>query len=213
MSEKKSLKLTKKQWLQLVIAFLLGAFWIFAIRFVTAEKKETHYHANFAVFVEGNRMPFDNFTYYEEVQACFDGPEARPQSRVHMHDMVNHVVHVHDYASTWGHFFANLGMTAGDILFRYDDVIYIDDEQTTIKYLLNGEEVTTIANRIIGDADALLISINLGDPEDGQLQREYDEIQKDAAEYNKRQDPSSCSGGKPFTFWERVKASLGFFNE
>lgn len=195
----------------MAVAFLAGAFWLFAIRFVLVEKQETHYHANFAVFVDGSRLPFDNFLYYEEVASCFGGEDARPQDRVHMHDNINHVVHVHRDAATWGHFFANLGMTLGDNIFAYDKVILLDDEQTKIRFILNGEEVDTIANRVIGDEDALLISI--GEPSADDLDNQYNEIQKDAHEYNERQDPSACSGGKPFTFWERVKAALGFWND
>ncbi len=203
--------MSKKQTLLVALAFFMGAFWLFAMRFVLVEKQETHYHANFAVFVDGERLPFENFLYYEEVAACFGGEEARPQDRVHMHDQVNHVVHVHRDAATWGHFFANLGMTLGDNLFAYEDKVLIEDGDTEIKFILNGGEVDTIANRVIGDEDAMLVSI--GEPTDGDLQAQYDEIQKDAHEYNERQDPSACSGGKPFTFWERVKAATGIFNE
>jgi hypothetical protein len=201
---------SKKQIIKLAMAFFLGAFWLFAIRFVTINKEEVHYHANFAVYVEGNRLPFDSFTYYEEIQTCFGGAEARPQSRVHMHDNVNHIVHVHDEAVTWGHFFANLGMNLGDKIFNYDKVIYIDDEDTNIEFYLNGREVETLANRVIGNEDVALVSI--GNPSENELQEQFESIEKNAAEYNQRQDPSSCSGGKPFTTWERFKAALGFID-
>ncbi len=210
-TEVNSNKITKRTAALVAVAFLLGAFWLLAMRFVLIEKQETHYHANFAVFIEGNRLPFDNFLYYEEVASCFGGENARPQDRVHMHDEVNHVVHVHRDAATWGHFFSNLGMTLGDNIFAFDKVILLDDEQTKIRFMLNGEEVDTVANRVIGDEDALLISI--GEPTKEDLNRQYSEITKDANEYSERQDPSSCSGGKPFTFWERVKASIGFWND
>lgn len=198
----------KRTLLIILISFLAGAFWLFAMRFVLIKNNEVHYHANFAVFIEGQRVPFDNPLYYEEVQSC-GGPDfGNPKIRVHMHDMVNHVAHVHDNGATWGHFFANLGMTAGDVLFRYDDVIYIKDEQTDIRYMLNDQEVETIANRTIKSEDVLLVSI--GKPTDDDMKNEYGQIEKDAGEYNKRNDPSACTGGKPLTFGERFKKALGF---
>lgn len=197
----------KKQLALLALAFFMGAFWFFAIRFVTIQKKEVHYHANFAVFVDGERLPFDNFLYYEEVQSCFAGQGATPQTRVHMHDNVNHVVHVHDYAVTWGHFFANLGMTNGDIVFRDGANVYIDNDETDIKFVLNGEEVSTTANRVIENEDTLLVSI--GSPSDEDLQQQFAQITQDAGEYNEKEDPSNCAGGKPFTLTERFKAALG----
>lgn len=203
------LSVSKKHLLALVLAFFLGAFWLFAMRFVLVDKTETHYHANFAVFVDDERLPFDNFTFYEEVAACFGGEDARPQDRVHMHDQVNHVVHVHRDAATWGHFFANLNMTLGDNVFSYEDEVFVDGEQTNIVFYLNGEEIDSVANRVIGNEDVLLISV--GDPTDEDLQNQYKQIQKDAAEYNDRQDPSSCSGGEPFTLTERLKEAVGIF--
>jgi hypothetical protein len=197
----------KKQLTALFVAFLLGAIWVFAIRFVTIQKKEVHYHANFAVFIDGERVPFDNFIFYEEIQSCFDGEGATPQTRVHMHDSINHVIHVHDYAVTWGHFFANINMTNGDIVFRNGSDVYVEDEDTQITFILNGSEVATTSNRIIENEDVLLVSI--GEDSDEEIQNQYSQIEKNAAEYNEKQDPSSCAGGKPFTLWERAKATIG----
>jgi hypothetical protein len=200
--------MTIKQAIALGLAFLLGAFWVIAIRFVTVKKVEVHYHANFAVFVNGERLPFDSFLFYEEVQSCGGDEVNNPKIRVHMHDNKNWLVHVHDNGVTWGHFFANLGMTAGDTLFKTDKGTYVKGvDNIQIRYKLNGEEVQTIANRTINSEDTLLISI--GNPSDEDIQNQYDQITRDAAEYNKKNDPSSCSGGKPFTTTERLKEALG----
>ena len=201
----------KRLILLLLVAFFMGAFWLFAMRFILAENKEVHYHANFGVFVNGTRVPFDNFIYYEEVQSCFGGENQRPQDRAHMHDMVQHVVHVHDEAVTWGHFFSNIGITVSDRVLAYDKVIYLDDEETRVRFYLNGEEIDSINNRVIGNEDALLVSA--GKPSEVDLESQYAEITKDAAEYNERTDPSACSGGKELSLIERAKAALGFLNE
>lgn len=208
--ESKKSQHNKKQYLVVLLAFLLGAFWLFAVRFILIDTKETHYHANFAVFVDGERVPFDNFIYFEEVQSCFGGENQRPQDRAHMHDMVQHVVHVHDEAVTWGHFFSNIGVTVSDEVLINNDTMYQENNETSIVFYLNGEEVNSIYNRVIGDEDALLISV--GSDSDTDLESQYAQIEKDAAEYNQRTDPSACSGGKELSLIDRAKAALGFVN-
>lgn len=193
----------------ILLSFLAGVVWLVAMRFVTLKQVEVHYHANFAVFVDGQRLPLDRFTYYEEVATCGgEGPE-NPKIRAHMHDNINHVVHVHDNGVTWGHFFANIGFTDGDTVFRTDSDTYVADEQTQIHFILNGEDVDTTANRTIKNEDVLLVSI--GQPSTSELQSEYNQIERDAAIYNQNQDPSSCSGAKPLTAGERLKKAIGIF--
>lgn len=200
--------ITKKQAISLALAFLLGAFWVVAIRFVTVQKKEVHYHANFAVFVNGERLTFDNFVFYEEVQSCGGDEVNKPKIRVHMHDQKNYLLHVHDNGATWGHFFANLGMTAGDTLFKTDKETFVEGmKEVQIRYQLNNEEVQTIANRAISSEDTLLVSIGSSTDED--MKNQYQQINRDAAEYNNKNDPSNCSGGKPFTFKERLEEAVG----
>jgi hypothetical protein len=196
----------KRQILAVVLAFVLGVFWVFAIRFVTLEKKEVHYHANFAVFVEGERLTFGNFTFYEEIAACGGNGIDSPKIRAHMHEQVNHVVHVHDNGVTWGHFFANLNFVHGDSVFKTDKETYVEDNDTKIAYILNGEEVDATANRTIGNQDVLLISI--GEATDTELKEQYNQIEQDADVYNQNDDPSACSGGEPFTLKERLKATF-----
>ena len=199
----------KKTGLIAVIAASVVALLLFGIRFALIQKEEVHYHANFAVFVNGERLQFDNFSYYEEIEACGGSDVNNPKIRGHMHDQVNHVVHVHDNGVTWGHFFANLGFSLSNDALQTDNDILVDDEGGELNFWLNGKPATTVANSAIGNEDVLLVSY--GDTEKNELQQQYDLITKDAAEYNKRDDPSSCSGGKPFSFTERLKTALQFW--
>ncbi len=189
----------KRKLVTVGIAFVFGAFWIIAV----------HYHANFGVFVNGERLKLDSPLYYEEVQACGGDEVNNPKIRTHMHSQVNSIVHVHDAGVTWGHFFANIGMTDGDSVFRIDQKIYQDSASSPITFILNGEKVDTTANRTINSEDVLLVSI--GTVEERILQEQYTALPKDAGEYNKKYDPSGCSGGKDFTFLERLKKSVGVF--
>lgn len=191
------------------IAFFLGAIWIIALRFVTIRTDAVHYHANFAIYVKGERLKLDSPLYYEEVQACGGDHVQNPKIRTHMHNMVSHVVHVHDNGVTWGHFFANIGMTDGDNVFRIDNKIYINSEKMPITYILNGQKVATTANTTIKSKDTLLVSIGTSDEQT--IGEQYASIEQDAGTYNESYDPSGCSGGKDFTVWERLKKAIGVF--
>jgi hypothetical protein len=208
-SIKEYLQLNKSQLRIVGFAFLAGVLWLIALRFVTLQSDAVHYHANFGIFVDGQRLPLDSPLYYEEVQACGGDEVFNPKIRVHMHDQVSHVLHVHDAGATWGHFFANIGMTHGDSVFRIDNKVYTDSEATPITYILNGRTVGSTANTTIRSEDTLLVSIGTDDPL--ALQEQYAAIAKDAGEYNSKYDPAGCSGGKDFTFFERLKKSVGVF--
>ncbi len=189
--------------------FVAGCLWLLAVRFFLAVNTETHYHANFALYIDGQKDEFDNFTFYEEVQSCSGDQLDNPRARAHMHDRINHVVHVHDNAVTWGHFFANLGYGLTNTALKTDNGVFVDGvEGKELRFLVNGEEVQTVANRVIGDQDVLLV--NYGSEDSDELVRRYDDILKDADEFNQRTDPSSCSGGRPLTFGERFRQALGF---
>src|SRR4051794_34250581 len=94
----------------LVTGAILGALVLLGIRFFSYSPEHVHYHANFAVYLNGAREEFKGSQYYQEVNVCSaDGNISLPQQRTHMHENINSVIHVHDHAVTWGQFFNNLG--------------------------------------------------------------------------------------------------------
>src|SRR5688572_20707682 len=97
----------------LLIGFIGGFLWLTGVRYFIAQPKETHYHSNFAVYINGMREDFKDFTYYEEVAACTSAYEDNPKGRVHMHNNVNDIIHVHDKRVTYGNFFQNIGWNIG----------------------------------------------------------------------------------------------------
>jgi hypothetical protein len=205
------MKIDKRLALAVLAGYLLGVFWLVAVRFVMYKSDTVHYHANFALYINGQRDEFKNFTFYEEVQSCGSDEKNNPKTRVHMHDSVNHVAHVHEPGVTWGHFFANLDYALGDSLVKTDDGVFVDDQNgNKLTFTLNGKEVGGIANRHISSEDTLLI--NYGKDSADILKQRYDGITKDAAEFNRRNDPSSCSGNKELTFGERLKQAIGIQN-
>lgn len=193
-----------------VIGVAVGVVIVFGLRIMLAKRHDVHYHANFALYIDGVHDEFKNFTFYEETQACSVGSTSNdPKTRAHMHEPNNYVVHVHDSAVTWGDFFANLGYTLGDNLIKTDAGVFVDGAAgKKLSFILNGQPASLIADRVIGDKDALLISY--GDEDAATLQKRYDAIPKDAEQFDTHTDPTSCSGSKPLTFSERLKQAFDF---
>lgn len=197
----------RKLALALAVGFVVGVLWFVGLRFVTYEDKRVHYHANFALYVDGVRDEFKSATFYEETQSC-SADEIGPKQRVHLHDNNPGLVHVHDSGATWGHLFANLGYGLTNKSVTDDKATYLDGQNDTqVRFILNGKEVGSIANEIIQNEDKLLIDVETA--KGAVASRLMPELPSDAAEYNQKSDPSTCSGSKPLTFTERLKKAVG----
>lgn len=175
---------------------MLGALVVLAIRFATYSVHATHYHANFAVYINGQREEFKGPQYYEEVAACVAHGAIQPAQRAHMHDDINSVIHVHDDGVTWQQFFNNIGWTLGPNFIQDDKQnMYVENGDAKLNIELNGQnltDLTSIANLVIRDRDRLLISF--GDIDSKTLQTEFNSVPSTAKHYDETPDPASCSG-------------------
>jgi hypothetical protein len=186
-----------------ILGILLGALIILAIRFVTYRPEQSvHHHANFAVYVNGAREAFTNPLYYEEAgAACEEHAEQTPGERVHMHGRVSDVVHVHDNAVTWGNFFENMGWSIGGDFLKTETGLFVANGENKLVFMLNGEVVSSVANREIKSLDKLLISYGTGQDTAAEFATVADTAQK----YNVESDPAGCKGSAPTTFKDRLK--------
>lgn len=185
----------KTKWFLGLSGFILGIILILGIRVAAYQPPEDiHYHANFAVYINGQREQFKAMTYYEETAATSCGAseetESTPMSRIHMHGNVNDVVHVEDSRVTWGNFFTVLGWNIGPSYVSTRDSVYQSDGQAKVSYILNGKQVDNVANTIIGDQDKLLV--NYGSQTTSELNQEYGQIQNNALKADQSKDPASC---------------------
>ena len=189
----------KTKWFIAVACLVLGAAIILGIRFFTYKPATTHYHANFALYINGQREQFKSQMYYEETAMCSVGTTMTPDGRAHMHDNVNNVVHIEDHAVTWGQFFTNLGWYMGPNFiagFGPNGTMYQENGNSQLHLILNGQDYTDLGglqNTVIRDQDKLLVSF--GDLSDTTLQQEYKAIPNTAHHYDVTQDPASCMGG------------------
>ncbi|MEO8105613.1 MAG: hypothetical protein ABI602_04750 [Candidatus Saccharibacteria bacterium] len=184
---------------------LLGALVILGIRFVTyAPPQKVHYHANFAVYMNGQREAFKGVKYYEETAAaaCTLKPVATALERAHLHDNVSDVVHVEDSEVTWGNFFQNIGWDISQNYIKSDTVLYQVDAQSKLTFIVNGEVVTDITNRIIQSEDKLLVSYGVSQD----TATQFRSVAATAKTYNVQNDPESCSGSTEPTFKDKLKS-------
>jgi hypothetical protein len=189
---------SRRRWLRfwpalalMLIGFVVGILWLAGVRFLTVHPAETHYHANFAVYINGQREEFKSFNYYEEIAACTTAYTDNPKGRVHMHDSVNDVVHVHDKRVTWADFFENINWSLGRDFMETDKALYQNNDQQQLMFILNGKEVPRVDNMVIGDQDKLLISYDVPTTD---FMAQYDKIENKAKAVDATQDPASCSG-------------------
>lgn len=192
----------------IIIGILIGLILSTALRFATIRDESTHYHANFAMYINGERQLFDSFAYYEEVAACSAHSASNPKIRTHMHDNNPGLVHVHADGVTWGHFFANLGYGVGRNSIETENEVFVDGQDgRRLTFILNGQEVNSPMNQVIQSEDKLLISY--GDEPRSEVEERLASIPSDAADANTKQDPSACAGAHSMSFVDRLKQAIG----
>ncbi len=196
-------KLLKNKGFLISTAFVLGLTTYGFLRFALVERHQIHSHANFALYINGKRDEFKSFTYYEEITSCTNTEQNNPKSRVHMHGNINNVIHVHDEGATWSHFFSNIGYVFADDFLRTSAASYLPTDENKFTYILNGEIVDNVADKVIDSEDKLLISY--GNESEQILRERFEQIEHTAHEYNEKSDPSTCSGGAGETIIERLK--------
>lgn len=186
---------------------IVGVFLAFILRFTFVDSNSVHYHANFSLYVNGVRDDFKSPTFYEEISACSEGHND-PKTRSHMHDNESDVIHVHDSAVTWGHFFANISYTLSDKVLVTDGGTFVDGvDGKNLHFILNGKQVSSLTNRVIANEDKLLIDYSADDA--STLASRYGTISSSAHEHNVEPDPASCSGGAQESMGDRFKRTLG----
>lgn len=202
-----NLGFVRNKWFLFGAGIVLGVLVLLVIRFFTYSPPQVHYHANFAVYINGKREEFKGAQYYQEVSICNASTGITiPQQRAHMHDDVNGVVHVHDHAVTWGQFFENLGWYVGpDFIETTDGHLYQNDGNSVLHVIINGQDytgLTPITDMVIKDQSRVLVSY--GDISDSRLQQEYKTVPSTAKHYDDTKDPASCSGSEPTNFSARL---------
>lgn len=202
----KYLKFVKTKWFIAIVCLILGAAVILGIRFITYKSDAVHYHANFALYINGQHEMFQGAQYYTETVMCTANIAMTPMGRAHMHDNVNNIIHVEDHAVTWGQFFANIGWTMGpNFMQAPDGTLYVENGKLKLNVILNGQDYTDLgnmANMVIKDQDKLLVSY--GSESNSMLMQQYKAVPNSARHFDVTKDPSTCSGHGASMMHERL---------
>jgi len=199
------MRMSKQTWAAGAVGLVVGAAAILGIRFATYNPEHVHYHAYFAVYINGQREAFKSPLYYEEKggASCTVEKIMTPAERVHMHEPANDVVHVHDHAVTWGQFFENLHWAVADSVIKTPGAVYLADDTHRISYILNGHAFADISTETIHDQDRLLV--DYGDTSDTALQQEFKQVAHTAHQYDVGNDPAACKGDTKPTLSDRLR--------
>jgi hypothetical protein len=191
-----------------VVAGVLG---LAGFRFATVPPPAvTHHHANWALFVDGERVDLSDARYMEDVAACRADPASiGPRDRVHLHDGNADVVHVHHPAATWGHLMTNLGFHLGpDFVVTADGERHFAEGERTLKFFRNGIQLPELHNEAIRSEDRVLITFGAESAAEA-LVTQFPRVADDAAEHNEKADPGACMGGhEPESFRSRLERAF-----
>ena len=180
--------------------------------------ENTHYHADFAIYIYDQQLDLDQDHYYVGSSQCQTDSQNDPLSRAHLHSPNPGLVHVHDQAVTWSHFFSNLGFELTDSKIRQpiDDnnlksLTYESNQDYRLRFILNGNFIHHPSAKVIGNKDRLLI--DYGNASEASLKQRFNNVGTLAAEANLTDDPAGCFGGQAvsFNFWDRFKQALQFW--
>lgn len=173
---------------------------------------EVHHHANWAIWIHGERVDLSGDRYMEDVAACGTDSqlEIAPENRVHMHENNQDVVHVHHGGATWGHLMQNLGWGLGaDWIVTDSGEVYNGSDGGELHFILNGFTVPPAHNRVIGPRDRLLISYGTEDYGDLMYNR-FTTVADDAVVFDATFDPAGCAGHAEETFGQKVRRAFWF---
>lgn len=183
----------KKIILSIVSILLLAVTFISWYIYASLEHIPPHFHANFAIYINDERIDFSDDTYMEDVAGCSITWLLVAKDRAHLHENNGETIHIHHDWVTWGHFFANVNYTFSESFIASDEwKVYVNSWERKLSFILNGEEVLNPYNRIINSKDRLLISY--GEESNEDIMKRFDQVSDNAWEYNDKYDPGSCGG-------------------
>jgi hypothetical protein len=188
----------------------LGALGLGLVRFVALPPDEPiHFHANWALWLEGERVDFSDDRYMENVSACLAADSGiTGRGRVHLHENNADVIHVHHEGVTWAHLLQNLGWAIGpDWLLTDRQELHRNGDGARLTFVVNGLSVPPAHDRLIRPGDRMLISFG-DEPSDALLRDRFTTVAGSAAEFDESFDPAGCAGQAPETLGQRLRRAF-----
>lgn len=171
----------KRNWLSDIAPIFMGLFFTaLFFGFITISSARTsanpdpnHTHADFAVFIDGNRIDFSQEKYMST-----DTDPKHPFT--HVHDGNGNVMHRHKPGVTIGEFFASLNIKLTPDCFTLDTgEQYCTENSKSWKMFVNGQEVPLSPAFEFQDLDQILLTYGSGD-----TQKQLRQLSNDACLYS-----------------------------
>ena len=127
-----------------------------------------HYHADIAIFVNGEKIDLSQQKYQLKSQ------------HVHVEDGIGDTVHVHAKGIRLGHFLTSIGFKLTGNCIETDSGNFCNDGKSSVKFYVNGKQNYEMAEHEINDLDRLLISYGNQSEED--IEKQIEMVTKAAYE-------------------------------
>lgn len=105
----------------------------------------THEHAEFAVYLDGEQYDFTQQHFHE----------ITPEAHIHVDGNAN-TLHKEATGVTYGYFFDTFGWEINETcITTHEDETYCEDDQHSLEYTIDGEQVDNLHNHILEDGERL----------------------------------------------------------
>ncbi len=160
-------KITKKL---VILGLLLVAVAIVVNMFLVQNNQEVgvvgdiHYHADFAIYLNGQRYNFFQEKYMSTQNKSFS-------NFAHLHDLKGNIIHKHASGITLGFFLDTLEMKLDQRCLVLDDgTPYCNEGSKELKFYVNGKQNDEFDRYDIQDEDKILLSYGDETPEETKKQ-------------------------------------------
>ena len=184
-----------------IIAIALVAYQLFILNpqqiKPTENGTEYHVHADFAVFIRGQKLNFSAKEFMHE-ELCgkpgepepmdLNTPEGRAEA-MHLHDLNGNVLHVHNANATLPLFFQNMGFELTQDCIKTREAQYCNSQSETLKVYVNAGQIQDFLNYNPEDLDKILVTF--GSESQGLINAQYESITSQACIYSEKCSPPS----------------------
>jgi len=129
--------------LRTILASALTSLLLVSCSGETHGHEEFHIHAGFHIYVDGDKQDYSDSSFMYFMPCSLDDDEKMTAAdRVHLHDNIGDVAHIHSEGVTWGTLFESLK---------------IDTDATTVTGYVEGQVVPDVLNEEIKPLDSAVL--------------------------------------------------------
>ncbi|MEM4255358.1 MAG: hypothetical protein QXR53_03445 [Candidatus Norongarragalinales archaeon] len=177
-----------------VVAIALLAYQAFlSPKAASPSTREYHAHADFAVFVNGQKLDFAKEEFMHKETCGKPGEEEPPidlntpegmAEAAHLHDLNGNVAHFHHENATLAMFFKGLDFGLTGECFETREARYCNTDFKKIKVFANGMQIADIEKYVPSDLDKILVTY--GEESASEIRAENEQLTNQACIYSEK---------------------------